>query len=288
VVVATLDPHPLVDGRGVARLRAAGVEVTVGVLEEQARAQNAPFFTVQRLGRPWVRYKTAMTLDGKIATRAGQSRWITGEASRERVQRWRHESDAVAVGVSTVLLDDPRLTARVPGGRTPRKVVFDSVARTPPTAALFEPDDDGVAARVTLFVGPAAPAPRVEALRARGAEVVALDDGRGRPDVAESLRHLARSGVASVLLEGGGTLAWSFFEAQAVDRVAWFVAPLLLGGKGGSPLGGLGVATIAEAFTLDGTTVERSGADLLVEGDVRSREGPGVEAVAAAAAGRST
>jgi diaminohydroxyphosphoribosylaminopyrimidine deaminase / 5-amino-6-(5-phosphoribosylamino)uracil reductase len=267
-VVAARDPNPLVDGRGLARLRAAGVDVAVGLLGHEAERQNAPFFTVHRLGRPWVRYKTAMTLDGKIATRTGQSRWITGEASRALVQRWRHESDAVAVGVSTVLLDDPRLTARVEGGRTPHKVVFDSVARTPAHAGLFAPDDDGASARVTIAVGPRAPEARVEALRAQGATVLISDDGRGRPDVTTALRSLAEGGIQSVLLEGGGTLAWSFLEARAIDRVAWFVAPLLLGGKGASPLGGLGVARIDEAVTLADLRVDRLGHDLLVEGDV--------------------
>ncbi len=270
VIVAAIDPNPLVDGRGLARLRAAGVAVEVGLLASEAEAQNVAFMTAQRLGRPWVRYKTAMTLDGKIATRTGQSRWITGEASRALVQRWRHESDAVAVGVTTVLLDDPRLTARVDGGRTPRKVVFDSVARTPPHAALFARDEAGAPARTTLMVGPRAPADRLEALRAAGAEVVVSDDGRGRPDVASSLRHLlATAHVTSLLLEGGGTLAWSLFEARLVDRVAWFVGPMLLGGKGASPLGGLGVATIDDAVGLDGVVVSHLGADLLIEGDVR-------------------
>jgi diaminohydroxyphosphoribosylaminopyrimidine deaminase / 5-amino-6-(5-phosphoribosylamino)uracil reductase len=268
VVVAARDPNPLVDGRGVERLRASGVEVAVGLLRDEAERQNAPFFTLQRLGRPWVRYKTAMTLDGKIATRTGQSRWITGEASRALVQRWRHEADVVAVGVSTVLLDDPRLTARIAGGRTPRKVVFDSVARTPLHAALFAPDGEGAPPRVTIVVGPKAPTARVEALRERGAEVLASDDGRGRPDVTTALRALAADGATSLLLEGGGTLAWSFLEARAIDRVAWFVAPLLLGGKGASPLGGLGVARIDEAVTLADLRVERLGHDLLVEGDV--------------------
>jgi diaminohydroxyphosphoribosylaminopyrimidine deaminase / 5-amino-6-(5-phosphoribosylamino)uracil reductase len=283
IVIATLDPNPLVDGRGAARLRDAGVEVRVGVLAAEAEAQNVAYRTAQRLGRPWVRYKTAMTLDGKIATRTGQSRWITGEASRALVQRWRHESDAVAVGVSTVLLDDPRLTARVPLGRSPRKVVFDSVARTPPQAALFEPDEAGETARVTLLVGPAAPATRLDALRQRGADVVVSDDGRGRPDVTTALRHLlTRQGVTSLLLEGGGTLAWSFVEARAIDRVAWFVGPMLLGGKGASPLGGLGVATIGDAIGLDAVAVRHLGPDLLVEGDVRYAARPGPDGAAGA------
>jgi diaminohydroxyphosphoribosylaminopyrimidine deaminase / 5-amino-6-(5-phosphoribosylamino)uracil reductase len=268
VVIAAGDPDPRVAGRGVARLREAGVEVTLGVLEADADAQNVAYRTQRSLGRPWVRYKTAMTLDGKIATRTGRSRWITGDASRALVQRWRSEHDLVAVGVTTVLRDDPRLTARVDGGRTPHKLVFDSVARTPGAAALFAPDDAGVAARVTIAVGPRATEARVAALRDRGATVLVSDDGRGRPSVSETLAHLAQAGALSLLLEGGGTVAWSFAEARALDRVAWFVAPKLLGGTAASPLGGLGVATMEDALTLAGTTVRHVGDDLLIEGDV--------------------
>jgi diaminohydroxyphosphoribosylaminopyrimidine deaminase / 5-amino-6-(5-phosphoribosylamino)uracil reductase len=240
VVIAAGDPDPRVAGRGVARLRDAGVEVTLGVLASQAEAQNVAYRTQRTLGRPWVRYKTAMTLDGKIATRTGRSRWITGEAARALVQRWRSEHDLVAVGVTTVLRDDPLLTARIDGGRTPHKLVFDSVARTPEHAVLFSADDAGAAPRVTIAVGPRAPEARVAALRDRGATVLVSDDGRGRPDVAATLTQLADAGALSLLLEGGGTLAWSFAEARALDRVAWFVAPKLLGGTAASPLGGSG------------------------------------------------
>ncbi len=269
VVVAAIDPDPRVSGRGVAQLQAAGVAVTLGVLEDEAETQNAPYLTHRQQGRPWVRYKTAMTLDGKIATRTGRSRWITTEESRALVQRWRHEHDLLAVGVTTVLRDDPMLTARVPGGRTPHKVVFDSVARTPLSAALFDPDESGAAARVSVAVGPRAPEGRVAALRERGATVLVSDDGRGRPSVGETLEQLASQGALSLLLEGGGTLAWSFAEARAIDRVAWFVAPKLLGGTGTSPLGGLGVATMEDALLLTNTEVRHVGDDLLIEGDVR-------------------
>lgn len=269
VVVATLDPNPRVDGAGVRRLRDAGIEVDVGVRGDEADRQNEAFRTSQLLGRPFVLYKTAMTLDGKIATRTGQSRWITSETSRARVQRWRHELDAVAVGVSTVLLDDPRLTARVERGRTPLKVVFDSVARTPPDAALLAPDEAGVPARVTVFVGPSAPDERVAALRDAGADVTTLDGPRGRPAVAAALAELHRREVRSVLLEGGGTLAWSFLEARAIDRVAWFIGPKLLGGNGATPLGGMGVTTMDEAIGLDDLTSEASGTDLLLSARVR-------------------
>lgn len=171
VVYASPDPDPRVAGRGHARLRAAGIEVVGEALRDEADAVNAAYLTHRRLGRPWVRYKTAMTLDGKIATRTGRSRWITGPDARALVQRWRHQADAVAVGVTTLLQDDPALTTRLEGteiGRTARKVVFDAIARTPVTARLFDVGPDGVPARVVVVVGPDAPADRVRALEARG------------------------------------------------------------------------------------------------------------------------
>lgn len=269
VVAATLDPNPLVNGLGAKRLQEAGVEVVVGVLKDEAERQNEVFFSVQLRGRPYVLYKTAMSLDGKLATQGGQSRWITGEAARARVQGWRGELDAVAVGVNTVLLDDPLLTNRLEGGRTPLKVIFDSAARTPPTAKLFEPDAQGAAARVLVFVTEKAAASRVAALQARGAEVVTVSALQGRLEVGAALAALKERGVSSLLLEGGGTLAWSFFEARAVDRVAWFIAPKLLGGNGPSPLGGIGVSSLDEAIRLEGLSSETLGGDLLLSGRVR-------------------
>ncbi|MEJ2667198.1 MAG: bifunctional diaminohydroxyphosphoribosylaminopyrimidine deaminase/5-amino-6-(5-phosphoribosylamino)uracil reductase RibD [Deinococcales bacterium] len=176
VVIASPDPNPITEGAGVRRLREGGVTVSVGVREVEAAAQNEVFFTLQRERRPFVLYKTAMTLDGNLATRTGQSRWSTGEAARTRVHRWRNELDAVAVGIDTVLLDDPRLTARVEQGRTPLKVVFDSVARTPPEARLFEPDETGPPARVLLFCTHKAAPARLEALRARMENAMQLRD----------------------------------------------------------------------------------------------------------------
>jgi diaminohydroxyphosphoribosylaminopyrimidine deaminase/5-amino-6-(5-phosphoribosylamino)uracil reductase len=224
--------------------------------------------------RPFVLYKTAMSLDGKIAVRSGRSRWITSKASRERVQRWRDEFDAVAVGVNTVLLDDPALTARFDGARTPVKVILDSVARTPPGSRLFEPGPDGAAARVLVYVTEEAPRSRITALEDRGATVVPVAGTRGRPRLADVMADLVTRDIGSLLLEGGGTLAWDFFAERAVDRVAWFVAPKLLGGNAAGPLAGAGVASIPEAFTLEDMRTETSGPDLLVTGRVVYPPGP--------------
>jgi diaminohydroxyphosphoribosylaminopyrimidine deaminase / 5-amino-6-(5-phosphoribosylamino)uracil reductase len=278
VVYASPDPDRRVAGRGAARLRAAGIVVVGEALREEADAVNAAYLTHRRLGRPWVRYKTAMTLDGKIATRTGRSRWITGPEARALVQRWRHEADAVAIGVTTLLQDDPALTTRLDvdgaegSGRTARKVVFDAIARTPTTARVFDDGPDGTPARVTIVVGPDAPAARVRALEGRGATVSCVPLLQGRPRVATALRDLAADGVVELLLEGGGTLAWSFLAAGAIDRVAWFVAPKLVGGRGATPLAGLGVAGMDEAVALRGATVRHVGEDLLIEGDLEAPE----------------
>ncbi len=282
VVIAALDPNPQAAG-GARRLQAAGVEVVTGVLEEEAKCQNETFRTAYRKPgsqsnlenhphRPFVLYKTAMTLDGKLATRTGQSRWITGERARELVHVWRSEMDAVVVGVNTVLLDDPLLTSRLATGRTPVKVVFDSVARTPPTARLFESDAQGVAPNVVVYTTEKASEARVRLLKDAGATVLTLPTRRERTDVGAALQDLKNRRVGSLLLEGGGTLAWAFFEARAVDRVAWFIGPKLLGGGGSSPLGGLGVAGMAEAITLVDMQTEQLDDDLLITGRVRYPE----------------
>ncbi len=270
VVVALRDPDPRVRGRGLARLRDAGIDVQEGLLADEAEVQNEAFLTAQRLGRPFVTYKTAMTLDGKIAAATGHARWVSDAPSRERVHRIRDEVDAVAVGVGTVLHDDPRLTTRGGAGRTPVKIVFDRRARTPIDAALFDPDPTGAAARVRIVIGPDAPPERRAALHRAGADLVEVaPDPSGRPSVAEALARLHEAELRSLLLEGGGTLAWSFLAARAIDRAIWFVAPKLVGGAGPTPLGGEGVAAMDHAVRLSDVRVDRSGSDLVVTGRPR-------------------
>ena len=275
VVVATPDPDPRVDGRGIERLRAAGVDVTTGLLAAEAEDLNEAYNVSRRERRPFVLYKSAMSLDGKIAVSSGRSRWITSEPARESVHRWRDQYDAVAVGVNTVLLDDPALTTRLPsGGRTPLKVVFDSVARTPTTAKLFDQGPDGSPARVLVFVTEEASASRVDALRAGGAEVVALPAYRGRPRLESAMSELFAREIGSLLLEGGGTLAWDFFERRMVDRVAWFIAPKILGGSASGPVAGTGVKDLADAITLSGVRTDFVGPDLFLTGKTVYPETP--------------
>jgi diaminohydroxyphosphoribosylaminopyrimidine deaminase/5-amino-6-(5-phosphoribosylamino)uracil reductase len=268
VVAACRDPYHEVAGRGVARLQAAGVQVTVGVREAEARALNRAFFCAVTEGRPHVTLKAAMTLDGKIAAADGASRWITGEAARLEAHRLRFAADAVLVGVGTVLADDPRLTVRHAGlpPKEPLRVVADSRLRTPPEARILSAGDP---TRVVLACVAPAPAGPAAALRARGAHVLELPGDGGRVDLRALLGALRALDVIAVLVEGGGELGGALAEASLVDRVAFFLAPRLLGGRDApGALGGRGRA-LKESLALVGLTTRRLGDDLLVEADVQ-------------------
>lgn len=272
VVAACLDPDPRVSGRGVATLRAAGVAVDVGLLAEEARQLNEGYFKRVGTGLPFVSVKSAMSLDGKIATCRGESRWITGEKARAFAHRLRAEHDAVLTGVGTVLADDPELTVRLVRGRTPLRVVADSQARTPPTARLLRADVRPPIIAVSLR----APAARVRELERAGATIWRLPTRRGRVDLEALLRTLAREGANYVLVESGGTLAAAAIEHGLVDRVYYFVAPLLIGGAmAPTPFEGRGAARLAKAWRLGELRVRRLGGDVLLTADLAKGAGAG-------------
>lgn len=267
VVVAIEDPNPLVGGRGLAALTAAGIALTPGVLAEDAARQNRVFRHSIRMRRPLVTLKGAITLDGKIADGEGESRWITGEAARHHAHRLRAESDAIVVGVETVLRDDPQLTVRLgePWPREPWRVVLDSRARMPLSARIIAA---GSPARALVAVGRKASAEGVRALEARGVTVVPCPGEDDRVDPVALLAELHAREVRAVLVEGGGEVHASFLAAGLVDRVALFVAPALLGGRTApSVVGGSGRA-LKERVRLGPLTVTRLGDDLLIEADV--------------------
>jgi diaminohydroxyphosphoribosylaminopyrimidine deaminase/5-amino-6-(5-phosphoribosylamino)uracil reductase len=267
VVAAIGDPNPRVAGRGLEILRAAGVDVVSGLCAEAAERQNRVFLTAVRRGRPHVTLKAAMTLDGRIADARGASQWITGEAARREAHRLRSECDAIVVGIETVLRDDPRLTVRLgaPWPREPLRVVLDSRARTPPSARVLS---SGARDRVLIAVGAGAPEAGLAALAGTGAAVLRAPGADGRVDVRALLAHLAEREVRGVLVEGGGEVAASFLDAGAVDRVAVFVAPRLLGGRAApGPIGGAGRA-LEDAIRLERLSVRDVGGDLLIEADV--------------------
>jgi diaminohydroxyphosphoribosylaminopyrimidine deaminase/5-amino-6-(5-phosphoribosylamino)uracil reductase len=238
VLVAMVDPDEKTRGRGIEALLEAGIAVEVGLQEDAARRLNE-FYVHHRIsGRPFVTAKFAASLDGKIATRTGESRWITGAQARSHAHRLRHTHDAVLVGVGTVLSDDPQLTARLEGARQPLRIVLDSQGRTP------------AAARV----------------RDDRAETMFVENGR---DLAGLLDALGRRGVLSLLVEGGSAVHGSFLAAGLVDRVHAYLAPMIVGGsQAPGPVGDPGVSRLAEAVKLEGMTVERMGPDLLITGDV--------------------
>lgn len=273
-VIAVGDPNPLVDGRGFARLAAAGVRITRGLLAEEATALNSDFFTRLATGRPEVTAKFAASLDGRIATRTGDSRWITGEDARRHVHHLRDIHDAIMVGLGTVRADDPLLTTRLPdaaagagGPHHPLRVIVDSAARMPTTAAMLRPGTPG---RTLVAVGDAAPAERVTALRRAGAEVVRFPVPDGRVDLGALLDHLGALGFNSVLVEGGATLLGALFDSGLVDRVAAYIAPLVIGGNGApAAVGGEGPAVLADVHRLHNVDVIRLGSDILMTGRVR-------------------
>jgi diaminohydroxyphosphoribosylaminopyrimidine deaminase / 5-amino-6-(5-phosphoribosylamino)uracil reductase len=274
VVIASDDPTEKASGRGLGILRDEGVEIVMadGELAASARLLNQAFRKHARVGRPWVLFKSAMTLDGKVATRTGDSKWISGEASRELAHRWRASVDAVVVGIGTALADDPQLTARPAGlpaepQEQPRRVVFDSLARLPPSSQLV-----GAAAEVplTIVVSRAAARADTDALEAAGMRVL-LATGKHKPArVRAALDQLGSIGVNSILLEGGPRLAGAFLDAGEIDEIRLFLAPLLLGGSAArDPLEGEGVAHISDALRALSFACEGVGEDLLISARLR-------------------
>lgn len=270
VVIASDDPSAKAAGRGPGILRDEGIDVDVadGDLAARARLINQAFRKHARSGRPWILFKSAMTLDGKVATRTGDSQWISDESSRARAHRWRASVDAVAVGIGTALADDPQLTSRVDGvHHQPRRIVFDSTARLPLDSQLVTAAPERA---LTVVVGRAARRSAVEALEMAGADVIVATGENEPARVRSALDQLGQSGVTSILLEGGPHLAGAFLDAGEIDEVRLFLAPLLLGGRAGrDPLEGEGVERISEALRALTLDCERVADDLLISARLR-------------------
>jgi diaminohydroxyphosphoribosylaminopyrimidine deaminase / 5-amino-6-(5-phosphoribosylamino)uracil reductase len=230
VVIGVRDPNPHVEGGGVEKLRAAGVEVVVGVCEDKARAWIAPWSKHITTSLPYVSLKLALSLDGRIATRTGESRWVTGPDARAKVHLLRAKSDGIAIGIGTALADDPRLTVRDAPGDSPLRIVFDTKLRLPLASRLVQ------TARETptlVLCGHDAPAENEEQLTAVGVECLRSPlSAEGRLDVLAALRSLAQRGIVSLMVEGGAELAGSFLAGRFADELHVFVAPLLLGPRG--------------------------------------------------------
>jgi diaminohydroxyphosphoribosylaminopyrimidine deaminase/5-amino-6-(5-phosphoribosylamino)uracil reductase len=268
IAVGHIDPHRLVAGRGVRCLRREGAEVRVGVLEAECREQHRGFLSVCERRRPFVILKLASSMDGRIATASGESRWITGPAARAAVHRLRARVDAVVVGSGTALTDDPELTARRADRvvHEPIRVLVDSRLRVPAAAKLYQ----GETGKSWVLCAARAPAARRRQLAASGARLLDVPVRGRHLDLRKALRRLAREGLTEVLIEGGGELAGELLRAGLVDEVHWFVALRLLGGDARPALGALGVRTLARAPALTEARVRRVGRDLELVGRLGS------------------
>jgi len=269
VVVGCLDPYPPVRGRGIKILKSAGVPVTVGVLERECRRLNEGFIARVTRARPFVTLKLALSLDGRIAAAGGDSRWISSEESRRLVHRWRREADVVMVGASTVIADNPRLTCRIEGGRDPARVIIDQRLRSPAHAQIFRQRSNAP----TIIVTSESNASKVTRRFGKQVEAIAAPTDTGGIALREVMRQFAQRGWSKVLIEGGAKLAGSAFGARIIDRVAFFIAPRIIG-CGLPGVEGLLTPSVREAITLRNLSARPVGADWLLEAEVVQRREP--------------
>jgi diaminohydroxyphosphoribosylaminopyrimidine deaminase / 5-amino-6-(5-phosphoribosylamino)uracil reductase len=269
VVVGMADPFPQVSGRGMAQMVSAGLRVEMGCLESDVRRLNAPYLHRLATGRPWVLAKWAMTLDGKIATSGGESRWISGPASRTLVHQLRGRIDGIAVGRKTVELDDPQLTPRPAGARMPARIVYTSTAEIPIASKLVQTAKE---VRTLVVCDRHKAVDGGERLRSAGCEVLEVEALRSGAGLEDSLRILGGLGMTNLLVEGGGELLGSFFDRQLVNEVHLFLAPMILGGGNApGPIAGNGVPEILRAVRLTGMEHEQIGEDLYIHGVISAK-----------------
>jgi len=266
VVVAMEDPNPLVAGRGIKLLRDSGIEVDVGSHRLDALKLNDIFIKHITRKTPFILLKSAMTLDGKTASKSGDSKWISGEQSREHVHHLRNRYSSILVGINTVLKDNPELTTRLLGvkGRNPLRIIVDSKGRIPFDSNVLQTEDDR---RTIIATTEDMPEIKQRQLKDKGAEVIITDKRNGKVNIRQLIEELGERGVDSLLIEGGGTIAASFLEEGLIDKVAIFIAPVIIGGKTApTPVMGTGVDFINDGYRLKHQSITAFGRDILVEG----------------------
>ena len=268
VVIAMTDPNPLVSGKGIRRLRDAGIFVTTGIMEKEAKKLNEIFMKFITQKKPFVLYKSAMSMDGKTACHTGESQWISSEESRDETHALRGIYASVMVGAGTVKSDNPRLTARMEGMEDPIRIIIDGKLSSPTTAQVFQ--NPG---RVIVLTTSAAEPEKLKELQDLGVEIICADgDTEGMVNLESAMTGLAVNGIDSILLEGGAETAASAFQAGIVDKVRFYMAPLLIGGKNApGSLGGIGADTLSDAIILENIHTERSGEDLVIEAYVKKK-----------------
>ncbi len=267
VVVAMIDPNPHVSGGGIKTLKKSGIEVVAGVLEAEAKKLNEAFIKYITTGAPFVTLKIAQTLDGKIATAAGESKWITGEKAREEGHRLRDANDAVLVGINTVLKDNPSLTTRIPRGRDPIRIVVDTKLRTPLKAKIITQKSSAKTYIATLD---SMPKDKLVKLLDAGVEVLLAKGSKGHVDLKNLMKMLGGFGVTSVLIEGGSEVHASALKSGIVDKVVMFIAPMLMTGKDSlCSIGGVSPTRLTQSIRLRNMTSRMVGDDLVIEGYIR-------------------
>jgi diaminohydroxyphosphoribosylaminopyrimidine deaminase / 5-amino-6-(5-phosphoribosylamino)uracil reductase len=263
VVAAGSDPFPQVSGGGFSKLASAGVQVRIGVMRQEAEQLNSPYYKLVRIGLPYVIAKWAMTLDGKIATASGESKWISGEESRRKVHELRGRVDGILVGIGTVLADDPLLTARPEGPRIATRIVLDTHLKTPMTSQLVKTARHAP----VLLVHASNDNRHVAEMSGTGCECLRIDASSRTETVDQLLKELGKRRMTNLLVEGGAAVLGSFFDAEAVDEVWAFVAPKWIGNSAAKgPLSGIGVNSISPITQLESVTVEQFGQDALIRG----------------------
>lgn len=261
-VVAMKDPNPKVAGKGIEKLQAAGIKVTLGVLEEEAKKLNEVFCKWITTGIPFVNLKFAMTLDGKIATKSGESKWITGEEARLKGRQLRNAVDGIVVGLNTVVADNPSLTSRILGGKNPTRIILDSRGKIPLNSKVLTDNE----AKTIVAVSENAASQNIENIENTGAKVIVC--GKDKVDAKKLIKILGEREITSILVEGGGEVHYSFIEKKLFDRVYAFVTPKILGGKNSRlAVAGAGFDSLSDAALLTNIEVSRLGEDILIIGD---------------------
>jgi diaminohydroxyphosphoribosylaminopyrimidine deaminase/5-amino-6-(5-phosphoribosylamino)uracil reductase len=262
VVTTVIDPNPITSGKGIHKLKEAGIEVTLGVMKSQATRLNSPFFKLMQKGLPYVIVKWAMSLDGKIATQTGDSKWITSEESRAYVHKIRGQVDGIVVGINTVLRDDPLLTCRLEGGRNPRRIIIDSNAVLPLCSRILNTIHES-----EIMVNKNAQQGRIEKLEQLGCTIIQTRDKSDRVDLKDLFRKLGKMKLTNILVEGGSRVITSIIEERLADKVIVFIAPIIIGGEEAqSPILGKGVNTVDKAMKINEITVKSFSHDIAIEG----------------------